>query len=186
MSIRFWPTLRMAHLCHCVTSEHAFGGHTLLSQSHPHIHKSHICRVGQNPTYLEYIQDCLQGFHQIYSHIRRICTVLVNPTLLVKCSEGMACPYTSHTQMHTPTILLQKPGGVRQASLPFANSHRFRYIFKVAQNRMYIHIYTPYIWWFPQPKNPYMHRTYIWFWPTLEILHSHRNIRCTLLPSPTS
>jgi len=33
---------------------------------------------------------------------------------------------------------------------------------------VYIHIYTPYIWWFPSQKYR-IYTPYIWFWPTLVI-----------------
>jgi hypothetical protein len=42
-------------------------------------HSSIISRVGQNHIYTVYIQYFLQGFHQIYGHIRCIYTVLANP-----------------------------------------------------------------------------------------------------------
>jgi hypothetical protein len=38
-----------------------------------------VTRVGQNHIYMVYIQHFWQGHHQIYSHIRRIYTVLANP-----------------------------------------------------------------------------------------------------------
>jgi hypothetical protein len=46
-----------------------------------------VYRVGQNHIYTVYIRYFWQGNHQIYGHIRRICTVLANPRHLTR----MAC-----------------------------------------------------------------------------------------------
>jgi len=38
-----------------------------------------MCRVGQNHIYTVYIRYYLQGYHQIYCHIRGVYTVTANP-----------------------------------------------------------------------------------------------------------
>ena len=57
-------------------------------------YSSLICRVGQNHIYTVYIRHFLQGFHQIYGHIRRIYTVLAHLTYLGKKKKwgGVASP----------------------------------------------------------------------------------------------
>ena len=39
-----------------------------------------MCRVGQNHIYTVYVRYLWQGNHQIYGHVRSICTVLANHT----------------------------------------------------------------------------------------------------------
>jgi len=47
-----------------------------------------MSRVGQNHTYTVYIRFFWQGNHQIYGHIRCICTVLANPIhALLRCKD---------------------------------------------------------------------------------------------------
>jgi hypothetical protein len=52
------------------------------------LHNIQPRRVGQNHTFTVYVRYFLQGFHLIYCHIRRIYTILANPT---------------HTCMHSRT-----------------------------------------------------------------------------------
>ena len=51
-----------------------------------------MCRVGQNHMYTVYIRYFWQENHQMYGHIRCICTVLANPILCAKRLDAGRCP----------------------------------------------------------------------------------------------
>jgi len=50
-----------------------------------------ISKVGQNHMYMVYIQYFLQGFHQMYGHIRKLYTVLANPKYSAEPSTYVVC-----------------------------------------------------------------------------------------------
>ena len=78
------------HVCVCARppqvrglDQHSIVGHHLL-QPNRHLktskhHAMDINRVGQNHIYTVYIRCFRQGNHQVYGHVRCMCTDLANP-----------------------------------------------------------------------------------------------------------
>jgi len=76
-------------------------------------------RVGQNHIYTVYIRYFWQENHQIYGHIRRIYTVLANPTHFLKLpsSQAKADKHGSRSES-TPGNLLADRNALHHCVLP--------------------------------------------------------------------